>query len=93
VIVTAAGPARPSVGLLVERTGEPPWREPAGDASPDTSADAPAHDATAPPPTMQASARDGRAPDSFASPACRSSGPCSRDEECCEYCHDGDHCH
>lgn len=24
---------------------------------------------------------------------CRFDGPCTRDEECCEYCHDGDHCH
>jgi hypothetical protein len=26
-------------------------------------------------------------------PSCRNSGPCTRDDECCEYCHDGDHCH
>lgn len=25
--------------------------------------------------------------------ACRSAGPCTRDEECCDYCHDKDHCH
>lgn len=24
---------------------------------------------------------------------CRSSGPCSDDSECCDYCHDYDHCH
>jgi len=26
-------------------------------------------------------------------PVCRSFGPCSTDEECCDYCHDYDHCH
>lgn len=26
-------------------------------------------------------------------PVCRSSGPCTSDEECCLFCHDGDHCH
>ncbi|HEX5661356.1 MAG TPA: hypothetical protein VFX59_29405 [Polyangiales bacterium] len=25
--------------------------------------------------------------------ACRKSGPCSRDAECCSFCHDYDHCH
>jgi hypothetical protein len=25
--------------------------------------------------------------------ACRKSGPCSSDAECCSYCHDYDHCH
>lgn len=25
--------------------------------------------------------------------ACRSDGPCTRDDECCDYCHDMDHCH
>ncbi len=25
--------------------------------------------------------------------ACRSAGPCTRDDECCDYCHDMDHCH
>ncbi|MET0285472.1 MAG: hypothetical protein ABW352_13410 [Polyangiales bacterium] len=25
--------------------------------------------------------------------ACRKSGPCSSDSECCAYCHDYDHCH
>lgn len=24
---------------------------------------------------------------------CRSDGPCTSDDECCEYCHDMDHCH
>jgi hypothetical protein len=24
---------------------------------------------------------------------CRSSGPCNVDADCCEFCHDGDHCH
>lgn len=24
---------------------------------------------------------------------CRSSGPCRLDSDCCEFCHDGDHCH
>ncbi len=28
-----------------------------------------------------------------AEPVCRSFGPCSTDEECCDYCHDYDHCH
>jgi hypothetical protein len=27
------------------------------------------------------------------SSSCRSSGPCTKDEECCLFCHDGDHCH
>jgi hypothetical protein len=26
-------------------------------------------------------------------PACRSSGPCVSDAECCVFCHDQDHCH
>jgi hypothetical protein len=25
--------------------------------------------------------------------SCRSSGPCQSDDECCDYCHDQDHCH
>jgi hypothetical protein len=28
-----------------------------------------------------------------ADPICRSSGPCTSDDECCLYCHDGEHCH
>lgn len=25
--------------------------------------------------------------------SCRSSGPCVQDSDCCQFCHDGDHCH
>jgi hypothetical protein len=79
--------------LLVERTGEHPgeaWPDqdaatcvvvPA-DASVPKPADAPRPDLREVPPTTDPI------------PAmCRSEGPCTRDDECCDYCHDGDHCH
>lgn len=63
-----------------------PGRDAGGDA-PDREADAGAPDAEGGAPPADAAARDG------AAPMCRTSGPCLTDDECCEFCHDQDHCH
>lgn len=31
--------------------------------------------------------------DAASAPMCRTEGPCTRDDECCAFCHDQDHCH
>jgi hypothetical protein len=45
------------------------------------------HDAASDVDTIDAAAGEG------GTAMCRSSGPCSSDSECCQYCHDYEHCH
>jgi hypothetical protein len=77
------------VSLLAERTARAQDADagPDGAACPEPTEDASVRDA------LDSSAADGPARGDVTPPVCRASGPCTRDEECCEYCHDGDHCH
>lgn len=63
------------------------------DASPDVVAAA-GFDSNADVPEVDAgSDADGSMLADSNAPMCHTSGPCTRNDECCDYCHDGDHCH
>lgn len=78
----------PHAGLLVERLGD----------APGTAASASQDGADASPSGVDDSGGPSDTPDGGAGEpgppsACRASGPCTRDDECCDFCHDLDHCH